>query len=172
MDNDYIYIKLRSVIIHPWVIDGWCIACKIGLRWISLDLTYDKSTLIRVMAWCLTAWCLLTKFLSPYAVTRANDLINHGTLFHHSATKYRVFSHVLSIHLKKNVVWSTESYSELLTIINHVIIVSGTAFSVSFKLLGARTSNRNNDDQDQVRIYTGLALECLDHLMHSREREI
>ena len=34
------------------VTDGWGISCKIALRWIPLDLTNDKSTLVQVMAWC------------------------------------------------------------------------------------------------------------------------
>ena len=28
--------------------DGWGISCEIALRWLSLDLTDDKSTLIQV----------------------------------------------------------------------------------------------------------------------------
>ena len=41
-----------------WVIDGWSISCEIALRscrWMSLDLTDDKSTLVQVMAWCRQA---------------------------------------------------------------------------------------------------------------------
>ena len=34
------------------VIDGWSIACKIVLKWIPMDLTDAKSTLVQVMAWC------------------------------------------------------------------------------------------------------------------------
>ena len=34
------------------VIDGWGISCEIALRWMSLDLTDDNSTLVQVMAWC------------------------------------------------------------------------------------------------------------------------
>ena len=37
------------------VMDGWGISSEIALRWMSLDLTDDKSTLVRVVAWCLTA---------------------------------------------------------------------------------------------------------------------
>ena len=32
------------------VIIGWGISCEIVLRWMSLDLTDDKSTLVQVMA--------------------------------------------------------------------------------------------------------------------------
>ena len=53
---------------------GWGIRSEIVLRWLSLDLT-DKSTLVQVMACCLTAtshyqsqcW---PRSMSPYVVTR------------------------------------------------------------------------------------------------------
>ena len=31
---------------------GWGISYEIALRWMPLDLTDDKSTLVQVMAWC------------------------------------------------------------------------------------------------------------------------
>ena len=34
------------------MIDGWGISCEIVLIWMSLDLNYEKSTLVQVMAWC------------------------------------------------------------------------------------------------------------------------
>ena len=57
------------------VIDGWGISCELTLRWMSLDLTNDKSTLVQVMAWCRQAtrhylnqcW---PKSVSPNGVTR------------------------------------------------------------------------------------------------------
>ena len=57
------------------VIDGWGISCEITLRWMSLNLTDDKSTLVQVMAWCRQAtshylsqcW---PRSLSPYDVIR------------------------------------------------------------------------------------------------------
>ena len=57
------------------VIDGWSISCEIALRWLSLELTDDKSTLVQVMAWCRQATshylsqCWL-RYMSPYGVTR------------------------------------------------------------------------------------------------------
>ena len=67
------------------VIDGWGISCKLALRWTSLDLTDDKSTLVQVMACCLTAsshylsqcW---PRSLSPYGVTRPQWVINQPTV--------------------------------------------------------------------------------------------
>ena len=57
------------------VIDGWCISGKIALRWESLDLSDDKSTLVQVVAWCRQAashylsqcW---PRSVSLYGVTR------------------------------------------------------------------------------------------------------
>ena len=37
------------------MIDGWCISCEIALIWMTLDFTYDQSTLVQVMAWCRQA---------------------------------------------------------------------------------------------------------------------
>ena len=64
------------------VIDGWGIFCELAHRWISLNLTNDKSTLVQVMAWCHQAtshylsqcW---PRLLSPYGVPRpqwVNDM--------------------------------------------------------------------------------------------------
>ena len=57
------------------VIDGCDISSELALRWMSLDLTDEKSTLVQVMAWCHQAtshylsqcW---PRSLSPYGVTR------------------------------------------------------------------------------------------------------
>ena len=65
----YIILQIISVI------DGWGISCELALRWMSLSLTDDKSTLVQVMAWCRQAashylsqcW---PRYLSPYGVTR------------------------------------------------------------------------------------------------------
>ena len=37
------------------VIDGWGISCELALRWMSFDLTDDKSTLGQVIHWCRQA---------------------------------------------------------------------------------------------------------------------
>ena len=57
------------------MIDGWSISSELALRWMSLDLTDEKSTLVPVMVWCHQAtghylsqcW---PRSLSPYGVTR------------------------------------------------------------------------------------------------------
>ena len=54
---------------------GWGVSYEIALRWIPLNLTDDKSTLVQVMAWCRQA---TSRYLSqcwprsvpPYGVTR------------------------------------------------------------------------------------------------------
>ena len=64
------------------VIDGWGIPCELALRWMSLDFTDDKSTLVQVMAWCRQAtshylsqcW---PRSLPPYGVTRSR-WVNRG----------------------------------------------------------------------------------------------
>ena len=55
------------------VTDVWGISCELAFRWMSLDLTDDKSTLVQVMAWCrqATSHCMSQcwpRSLSPYGV--------------------------------------------------------------------------------------------------------
>ena len=58
------------------VTDIWGISCEFAFRWMSLDLTDDKSTLVQVMAWCHQAtshylsqcW---PRSLPPHGVTRS-----------------------------------------------------------------------------------------------------
>ena len=64
------------------VIDGWGISCETAVRWMSLDLSDDKSALVLVMAWCRQAtshylsqcW---PRSLTPYGVTRPQWVKNH-----------------------------------------------------------------------------------------------
>ena len=64
------------------VTDGWGIFCKIALRWMSVDLTDDKSTLVQVMA----RWRQATshylgqcwpRSMSLYGVTRPQWVLTH-----------------------------------------------------------------------------------------------
>ena len=67
------------------MIDCPVISCEITLRWMSLDFTHGKSTLVKEMAWCHQAtshylsqsW---QRFLSPHDVFRLQWL-NHTTTF-------------------------------------------------------------------------------------------
>ena len=67
------------------MIDSWSISCELALRWMSLDFTDDKSTLVQVMAWCRQAtshylsqcW---PRYLSQYDVTRSLQSF-HGNMF-------------------------------------------------------------------------------------------
>ena len=57
------------------MIDGWCVSREMGIRWISLVLSDDKSILVQVMAWCrqATSYYLsqcLPSSPSPYDTTR------------------------------------------------------------------------------------------------------
>ena len=57
---------------------GWGISYEITLRWMSLDRTEDKSTLVQVMAWCRQAtsyylsqcWPRSAWSVSPYGLIR------------------------------------------------------------------------------------------------------
>ena len=69
-------INFRSLIFKlTFVNGGWGISYEISLRWMPLDLTDDKSTLVHVMAWCRQAtshylsqcW---PRSMSPNGVTR------------------------------------------------------------------------------------------------------
>ena len=58
------------------VIDGWGISCAIAIRWLPLDLTDDKLTLVHIMACCHQATshylsqCWL-RFMPPYGIIRS-----------------------------------------------------------------------------------------------------
>ena len=57
------------------MIDIWGISCEIAQLWMSLDFTYDQSTLVQLMAWCCqeTSHYLSQcwhRYVSPYGVTR------------------------------------------------------------------------------------------------------
>ena len=68
--------NFRKVIFKLTLVNGdWGISSKIALRWMPLDLTDEKSTLVQVMAWCRQAtshylsqcW---PRSMSPNGVTR------------------------------------------------------------------------------------------------------
>ena len=64
-----------SIFQSKLVIYGWGSFCKIALRWVSLDLTDDKSTLVQGMPWCrqATSLCLgqcWPRSMSPYSLTK------------------------------------------------------------------------------------------------------
>ena len=73
---------LRKVIFKLILVTGdYEISSEIALRWTSLDLNDDKSTLVQVMAWCRQAtrhymnqcW---PRSLPPYGVTRPQWVLN------------------------------------------------------------------------------------------------
>ena len=86
------------------VIDGWGISCELALRWMSLDLTDDKSTLVQVMAWCrqatshyLRQWW--PRSLSPYGVTRPQRVQcqNRGVTLGQKTIMLMLFSIIIEI---------------------------------------------------------------------------
>ena len=75
-------INFRQVIFNRTFMNGgWGISYEIALRWMPLDLTDDKSTLVQVMAWCHQAtshylnqcW---PRSPTPYGVTRPQCVQN------------------------------------------------------------------------------------------------
>ena len=80
--------NIRKVIFQPiLVMDAWSISCKIVLKWMPMDLTYGKSTLVQVMAWCCQApshylsqcW---PRSLSPYGVIRPQWVLSWPSQVH------------------------------------------------------------------------------------------
>ena len=68
--------NLRKVILTLIsVIRGRGTSCKIALRWMSLDLPVDKSTMVRVMIWCRQATSIYRNQYWP------------GSLSHHGVTR-------------------------------------------------------------------------------------
>ena len=66
------------------LVDGWYVSCEISLRWMSLDLMDDKSTLVQVMAWCCQA---TTNYLSQcdphlccHMVSSGHNVLTHWGL--------------------------------------------------------------------------------------------
>ena len=84
------------------VLDGWGISCELAFKWMSVDLTDDKSTFVQVMAWCHQAashylsqcW---PRSLSPYGVTRP-QWFNNSPYVH---WKYQGFWSIKHLHLGK-----------------------------------------------------------------------
>ena len=73
-------------------IDGWAISWELALRWMSPDLTDDKSTLVQAMAWCRQATSHYLSqcwpgSLSPYGVTRP-QWVNDDTVYWHKRYIY------------------------------------------------------------------------------------
>ena len=83
------------------VIDGWGISCELALRWMSLNLTDDKSTLVKVMAWCHQAtshylrrcW---PRSLSTYGITRPQR-VKIQKFSHHENVLENVFCNMSAI---------------------------------------------------------------------------
>ena len=57
------------------VIDGLGIACNMAIRWVSLYLTDDKSTLVQVMAKAI-AWANVDPDLCPHMTSLGHNELN------------------------------------------------------------------------------------------------
>ena len=77
----------QVILKQTFVIDSCSISCEIDLKWMSRDLTDDKSILVQVMAWCCQAinWVKVDQNLYHHMASLGhNELINvlqnrHGT---------------------------------------------------------------------------------------------
>ena len=86
------------------------VPCKIALRWSSLDLTNDKSTLVQVIAWCRQVTshylnqCWLRSMMS-YGVTRPQVNPLHAEFFWQNVTIYLNLYHspILKHHWWQNI---------------------------------------------------------------------
>ena len=110
--------NLSSVIFERmWVIDGWSISGDIALRWMSPDLTDDKSTLVQVMAWCRQAtshymsqcWPIS---VSLYAVTRPQRVNIKRIQHRQDIYIYRSYSFIYTVsHSPVNLSKSSQTKS-------------------------------------------------------------
>ena len=86
--------NFREVIFKLITVTCWGISWKIALRWMPLDLTDDKSTLVQVMAWCRQA---TSHYLSqcwprsqaPYGILRPQRVNENCLLSAESGWQYR-----------------------------------------------------------------------------------
>ena len=84
------------------MIDDWGISCENDLRWMSLDLSDDESTLVQVMAWCRQAtshylsqcW---PRSLLPYGVTKPQWVKENHVLSYYICVPNKSESHMLEI---------------------------------------------------------------------------
>ena len=94
--------------------DDWKIAFAIVLIWMSLDFTYDQSTLVQVMAWCRQAtshylnqsWPVS---LSPCGVTRL-QWVNLNILFecqYSQGQQWALTTDIDEIHFLVFVLWDS-----------------------------------------------------------------
>ena len=101
------------------VIDGWGISYEVTFRWMSLDLTDEKSTMVHVMAWCrqsLLPEPILTQISLPYGVTRPQWVKVYGfDFFTHRVSESLVYhvSHsrkIVTLAIKPQPMFVINSY--------------------------------------------------------------
>ena len=98
------------------VADGWDISCEIVFRWMLVDLTDGKSSLVQVMAWCLQAtrhyssqcW---PRLVSPNGDTRPQSVSEWLNL---TAFLWTADSEVHIFHISRVIIaYALESLSSL-----------------------------------------------------------
>ena len=81
---------------------GWGICYEIVLRWMPIDLTDDKSTLVQVMAWCRQA---TSHYLSQ---CWPRSLLPYGTTRRQRIKRYRLLK--FNIRVDKNMIILPRKY--------------------------------------------------------------
>ena len=83
------------------VIDGWVIYREFAVRWMSLDVIVDKSTIFQVKAWCRQA-DLDPDLWHHMASLRHNELTPAASdsLFGLSQTGTRLFGYWINLHIR------------------------------------------------------------------------
>ena len=123
------------------VIDGWGISCEFALRWMSLNLTDDKSILVQGMAWCHRTtshypnqcW---PRTLSPYGVTRSNELTCSLTSASTSCAKRKISTLIpLLLTTRKNINFPVKNEN-----IENIQVITWTAISIHHAI--KKTDNR------------------------------
>ena len=112
------------------------ISYEIALRWMPLNLSDEKSTLVQVMAWCRQAtshylnqcW---PRSPTPYGVIRpqwVNIIHNHCLHLHNSSHQHPVMN-MTTLH--GNLLYEYDSYRPLLS--SHVLLLIVKKWELVFK---------------------------------------
>ena len=155
-------------------INGWGITCEIALKWMSVNLADDKSTLVHVMAWCrqatshyLSQW--RPRSMSPYGITRPQWVkwiprADNEGFFFKKKKWYQIWSlspmpgekHSLRIYIEKTR-GQIPRFLSILRPNNHVFHTSGHVFHprVMFFIWHSRQWSYSIPGKNTLLLWTG-----------------
>ena len=89
----------KAILTLTLVTDGWNISCEIVPRWMSVDLTDDKSTMVQAMACCWQAashylnQCWLTYMLHTASLGHIQLMVEYTHILHgnFAGTRYQSY---------------------------------------------------------------------------------